>query len=43
MEEQPTGGLLAPLLRLPPGKLLTQLRNRLSLRRLVRARRGAAG
>jgi uncharacterized protein YndB with AHSA1/START domain len=34
MEEQPTGGLLAPLLRLPPGKLLTQLRNRLSLRRL---------
>ncbi len=29
-------GLRAPLLRTPPGKLLTQLRNRLSLRRLAK-------
>jgi uncharacterized protein YndB with AHSA1/START domain len=35
-EEQPTSGLVAPLLRTPPGKLLTQLRNRVSLRRLAR-------
>ena len=35
-EEQPMSGLVAPLLRTPPGKLLTQLRNRLSLRRLAR-------
>ena len=35
-EEQPTSGVVAPLLRTPPGKLLTQLRNRLSLRRLAR-------
>ena len=35
-EEQPISGLSAPLLRTPPGKLLTQLRNRLSLRRLAK-------
>ena len=35
IEEQPMSGLAAPLLRTPPGKLLTQLRNRLSLRRLA--------
>jgi uncharacterized protein YndB with AHSA1/START domain len=35
-EEQPVSGLAAPLLRTPPGKLLTQLRNRVSLRRLAR-------
>jgi uncharacterized protein YndB with AHSA1/START domain len=35
-EEQPMSGLVAPLLRTPPGKLVTQLRNRLSLRRLSR-------
>ena len=36
IEEQPMSGLAAPLLRTPPGKLLTLLRNRLSLRRLAR-------
>ncbi|HZB77737.1 MAG TPA: SRPBCC family protein [Solirubrobacteraceae bacterium] len=36
MEEQALEGLAAPLLRTPPGKLLTQLRNRVSLRRLSR-------
>ena len=36
IEEQPMGGLAAPMLRTPPGKLLTQLRNRLSLRRLAK-------
>jgi hypothetical protein len=35
-EEQPMSGLAAPLLRTPPGKLLTQLRNQISLRRLSR-------
>jgi len=37
MEEQPVGGLLAPLLRLPPARALTRLRNLESLRRLRRA------
>ena len=36
MEEEALEGLAAPLLRTPPGKLLTQLRNRISLRRLSR-------
>ncbi len=36
MDEQPISGLLAPLLRLPPGAVLTRLRNRLSLRRLAK-------
>jgi uncharacterized protein YndB with AHSA1/START domain len=35
IEEQPISGLAAPLLRTAPGELLTQLRNRLSLRRLA--------
>jgi len=37
MEEEPVGGLLAPLLRLPPARALTRLRNLESLRRLRRA------
>jgi uncharacterized protein YndB with AHSA1/START domain len=36
MEEEPMSGFLAPFVRVPPGSLLTQLRNRLSLRRLSR-------
>jgi uncharacterized protein YndB with AHSA1/START domain len=36
MEEAPMSGLLAWFVRHPPGTLLTQLRNRLSLRRLSR-------
>jgi uncharacterized protein YndB with AHSA1/START domain len=36
MEEQPVGGAVAPLLRLPGGSLLTRLRNFESLRRLRR-------
>jgi len=36
MEEEPLSGLLAAFVRHPPGALLTQLRNRLSLRRLSR-------
>jgi uncharacterized protein YndB with AHSA1/START domain len=36
MEEKPISGLLAAVVRHPPGALLTQLRNRLSLRRLSR-------
>lgn len=36
MEEEPLSGFLAPFVRHPPGALLTQLRNRLSLRRLSR-------
>jgi uncharacterized protein YndB with AHSA1/START domain len=36
MEEEPLSGFLATFVRYPPGALLTQLRNRLSLRRLSR-------
>ena len=36
MEEEPLSGLLAWFVRHPPGALLTQLRNRLSLKRLSR-------
>jgi len=36
MDEHPLSGLVAPLLRLPPGALLTRLRNEQALRRLRR-------
>lgn len=39
MEERPTGGLLALPLRLPPWPQLTELRNKESLRRLLRLAR----
>jgi uncharacterized protein YndB with AHSA1/START domain len=41
MDEQPMSGLLAPFVRLPPGAKLTQLRNRISLKRLSRLAEGA--
>jgi len=43
MEESPMSGLLAPLVRTSPGAKLTQLRNRISLKRLSRLAEGAPG
>jgi uncharacterized protein YndB with AHSA1/START domain len=43
MEELAEGGLMAPLIRLPPGQKLTQARNKEALRRLAEHAEGAAG
>ena len=42
MEERPESGLMAPLIRLPPGRKLTQARNKEALRRLAEHAEGAA-
>jgi len=42
MHEEAVGGVLAPLLRLPPARALTRLRNLESLRRLRKAAVGGA-
>jgi uncharacterized protein YndB with AHSA1/START domain len=40
MEEQPVGGLLGPLMKIPPNPTLTRLRNKESLRRVSELARG---
>jgi uncharacterized protein YndB with AHSA1/START domain len=40
IDEEPVGGLLAPLTKLPPGSILTRLRNKESLRRLAQLAQG---
>ena len=40
MEERPIGGLIGPLMKIPPGTTLTRRRNQESLRRLCRLAEG---